>query len=103
MGRFSLDKEDPTREKDELTFNRFDQIVVRGSWLDKTLAAKFLFSRRINEDGHFNAFDRTTGSFLNDVFGTTDAEKKEGVFDLKEELNGVLRGIMLNKQCLFSV
>ncbi len=65
---------------------RLDQIDVRGSWIDKTLAAKYLFARRFQETAkqRRDLFDEHTDSFMD-------------LPELREDLYASLLGIMKDK------
>ncbi len=60
-----------------------DQIDIRGSWIDKVLAAKYLFARRLQEEksDEWSIFDHNTDNFMD-------------LPELKEDLAKVLRLVM---------
>ncbi len=62
VGRPFLDKKDPNSKNPYV-----DQIDVRGMWMDKVLAAKFLFTRKLQEnpDVEEGSFDENSDSFFN--------------------------------------
>ncbi len=74
-----------SRKSPDSTNSNFDQIDVRGIWLDKLIATKMLLDRRIGND----IFDTYPTNFL-DFKVTSDLVKSEVIAVLKDEAKTTL-------------